>query len=1071
MQLKAFYESVLPTEGQFILFQNKSHTFHESIDALVAATEKRIDTQGLYFATAAFDPDKMRAAREAEKLWLAAQAQGQAEGKKPALRAQVNVLALKSLRVDIDAGVEKFAKHPDGAYPTQRDALAALIAFVKTTELVPTLIVSSGEGLHVYWCLEEAVDPVSWHGASLLLNAVGRAQDLRIDAGCTADSARVLRPVGTLHKNGSRVAVLRDTGRVWDFRTLDDKLRSFDLPVEEAFALQARAPKSRAPSINDDILKPVEGPPSSLARVAEHCSAVAAMRDNEGNVPEPHWRAVMGVAKYCEDGEDLVHQWSAGYPGYNPRETQEKFDRWETPPTTCQHFSMMHSGCNTCPHKGKITTPKQVGYIVITPVAPTSIPDAPAPEMAAAEAPDLAALEDGVTDPQPPSDTSMALGDEVPEGATPECPVPDRPDLFDEESPFFYKVVDNRWTLFHTYQEASKDATGQTVYLKHTKPVAYKLFWVDSNSLPGATDTGGVVIQFGRVERPGTVRQERMDMPAGLAADIKNLAKFLVDQGINIAPRSTNKNAVEHVKEYVIREIIRKQNDMRFVLKDRFGYHYHEGQFLCSMGQFTVYPDGSVIKTICNSKLLGLARSLTTSSLPAQPSGRWEPATWREVAPHVSRYIQFLRNHYGRDGFENARLAIAINLASPFLVFAGDSAFTEDAEELPATGFVLSLYSEASGIGKSSLMAAIAAAYGKDTLARKGNDQSITAVAAATTAKNTGIYPFLLDEVTQNEAHRAAQIIDTFANGSGRLRAKSDGSVSKSAETWALVSCVATNVPQRELLTAAQKRSDALLMRLMELDFDEIPRTGNVEQFRAELKGIQEKCGAFGMFQALLAVKAGPRKLTDMTSANVTKAFAILQVGQQFRFFARMLGAMLTNHELLGRWSPFDMDDIVRTFKRAIRDTMWYVQANRMGPEGELNSLVNAMSANVAVTKTWSTRGTADVLLNTNVKLPLVGREVQDEGIVYLECGHVRRWCLEQQVSATAFLKKMETAGLLVTHEEEQRLKRRITTGILGLPTTSGYYYKFRTRPAEAAAEAAAEDGDNVVPLRSGVTA
>lgn len=1042
MQLKQFYESVLPAAGQYVLWQKvrgpQWHTWYPTIDELVLETAKRIDTQGLYFGTAGFG-DLVEEDREKP-------------GYGEPVRTQENVVALRAFRVDIDAGAEKFKKHPTGAYPTQRDALAALIAWVKSTGLMPTWIISSGEGLHVYWCATGDYTPQEWRPVAAALHAACVSRGLRVDAACTSDTARVLRPVGTLHKNGSRVTVLKHTGK--EYFAGDLAIDVLKLAPEEELA--GPAPKAtKAPSINDDVLH-VEGPPASLERVAGFCSAVALMRDSGGNVPEPHWRAVMGVAKYCEDGEQLVHEWSSGYEGYQFRETQEKFDRWETPPTTCQHFSLMHTGCNQCPYRNKITTPKQLGYLQLqTPAA--ALPDATSSSTSGPSGSDS-----GTTTPDE-TGSGMALPDEE---ASAECPVPERPDLFDEASPFFYKVTDNRWTLYHRYQEPSKDATGQTIYVEHVKPVAYKLFWVDSNSLPGATEQGGVVVQFGRVERPGSARQDRMDMPAGTSVDLKALPKYLADQGVNIAPRSLNKHAVDHIAEYVRREIIRKQNDMRFVVKDRFGYHFHEGQFVCALGQYTVYPTGVILKTALNPKLQGLSKSLTTSVLEGKPSGRWEPGVWRDIAPTVANYIQFLRKHYGHQGYEAARLAIAINLASPFLVFASDSAFTENAEDMPATGFVLSMYSEASGLGKSSLMAAIAAAYGKDTLARKGNDASITAVAAITTAKNTAIYPLLLDEVTQNDAARAAALIDTFANGMGRLRAKSDGNVSKSAETWALVSCVATNVPQRELLAVSQKRSDALLMRLLELNFDGIPMAGDVDAFRADLKLVQEACGAFGLFQALLAVKAGPQKLAEMTAANVSRAFELLEVGQQFRFFARMLGAMLTNHQLLGRWAPFDEAELVRTFKAAIADTAWYVQANRGTPEGELGALLAALSPNIVVTKGWTKRAGRgevqhDVVLNPNVRLPLVGREVQEQGCVLIEAAALRSWCLEQQMSATAFLKKMELAGLLVPVDGQARSKQRLTTGLVGLPTVVGYFYKFRTRVAEAA-----EGGGNVVELR-----
>lgn len=1065
MLLKEFYTRVLPAQGQYVLWQKvrgpQWHTWYPTIDALVEETQRRIDTQGLYFGTAGFG-DLLE--DDTEK-----------PGYGEPVRKLENVVALRAFRFDIDAGEEKFKKHPNDAYPTQRDALTALIGFVKATNLLPTLIVSSGEGLHVYWCLDEDVPRDWWTPLARTLNAVGRANGLRVDGGITVDAARILRPLGTPHKNGKRVALLRDTARVYSQEEFAQAVTAL-APEEVEFDLAtARAP--RAANINDDILH-VEGPPASLARVAEHCAAVALMREQSGNVPEPHWRAVMGVAKYCEDGEQRVHEWSSGYQGYSKRETQEKFDRWETPPTTCQHFSLMFTGCNGCQYRGKITTPKQVGYIAIALAeAPAAIPDAPA----STAAQDLAGAKqttgagtDGTSSQDPTTGTElgagMALPDEPEAEATVACPVPDRPDLFDEASPFYYKVVDNRWTLFHKYKEATKDATGQTVWVEHVKPVAYKLFWVDSNSLPGATDTGGVLIQFGRVERPGSTRQDRMDMPAGTSADVKKLCTFLVDQGINLAPRSLNKNATEHIKEYVAREIIRKQNDMRFVIKDRFGYHFHEGQFVCSLGQYTVYPDGVVMKTVCNSKLHGLAKSLTTTALESRPGGRWDPTVWHELAPHVAKYVQFLRKHYGRPGFEPARLAIAINLASPFLVFAGDSVFSEGAEELPATGFVLSLFSEASGIGKSSLMAAIAAAYGKDTLARKGNDASITPVAAITTAANTAIYPMLLDEVTQNDASRAAANVDTFANGQGRVRAKSDGAVGKPAETWALVTCVATNVPQRELLSHSQKRSDALLKRLLELNFDPIPHDTTPEQieaFRADLKVVQEHCGAFGLFQALAAVKAGHKRLTEMTSANVARAFELLGVSQDFRFYARMLGALLTNQQLLGRWAPFTEEELVASFQRAIRDTTWYVENNRTSPEGELGALISELSPHIAVTKSWTKRtgraGETDVLLNSNVRQPILGREVQDWGCVLLECNAVRDWCVKQQQSVSGFVQKMEEAGLLVKMEGKERMKLRINTGLMNLPTEPRYFFKFRVRGAEAAEGSA----DNVVSLHS----
>jgi hypothetical protein len=41
---------------------------------------------------------------------------------------------------------------------------------------------------------------------------------------------------------------------------------------------------------------------------------------------------------------------------------QAKLDRWTAGPTTCAHFeSINRRGCDSCLHKGKITSPIQLG--------------------------------------------------------------------------------------------------------------------------------------------------------------------------------------------------------------------------------------------------------------------------------------------------------------------------------------------------------------------------------------------------------------------------------------------------------------------------------------------------------------------------------------------------------------------------------------------------------------------------------------------------------------------------------------------------------------------------------------
>jgi hypothetical protein len=178
-----FYRAILPASGHYCLFllPEAKHIWVESIEELADLTEKYQDRTGVYYGTTAFD----------EKS-----------------RKQVNVPLMRSLRLDIDCGPEKHERNPEGTYPSQKDGIADLIRFSKELKLPPTFIVSSGAGLHVYYCLDADVPRESWQGAAKALQQKCVAHGLRVDPTVTQDAARILRPLGALHDNGNRVGYI-----------------------------------------------------------------------------------------------------------------------------------------------------------------------------------------------------------------------------------------------------------------------------------------------------------------------------------------------------------------------------------------------------------------------------------------------------------------------------------------------------------------------------------------------------------------------------------------------------------------------------------------------------------------------------------------------------------------------------------------------------------------------------------------------------------------------------------------------------------------------------------------------
>jgi hypothetical protein len=105
-------------------------------------------------------------------------------------RSADNARWFKSLWIDIDAG-------PGKDYTTQKDAARALVEFVEVQSLPWPTLVDSGHGLHVYWPLDEEVPVAAWQIYAEKLKALAVRSGLHIDTSCTADAARILRPVGT----------------------------------------------------------------------------------------------------------------------------------------------------------------------------------------------------------------------------------------------------------------------------------------------------------------------------------------------------------------------------------------------------------------------------------------------------------------------------------------------------------------------------------------------------------------------------------------------------------------------------------------------------------------------------------------------------------------------------------------------------------------------------------------------------------------------------------------------------------------------------------------------------------
>lgn len=332
MNTLEFLQRVLPNEGLYVTTvinpDGRKQGFFNTVEELAKAVSG-LDAQGnnTYFAISAF----------MEK----------------GSRKQDNVRATKVVALDVDCGATK-------PFPSWKEGLQALGKFVAAMKLPKPMIIHSGNGLHVYWVLTEELAPQEWKPLAEAMKAATAAQHFDVDAGLTANSALVLRPVGTHNpKNGNEVKLLLDAAPV-DPSALRSCLSAY--MVAQPVSLPS---STRAKTLLDNLAVKQDFPPAVSHLVASKCQQISWAIKNKEDVKEPMWYNLMGVAAYCTDPEATAIEWSQGHPSFNAQATVEKMHQWrdkDFPPTTCKKFDETRpGGCKGCKYKDAIGSPTRLG--------------------------------------------------------------------------------------------------------------------------------------------------------------------------------------------------------------------------------------------------------------------------------------------------------------------------------------------------------------------------------------------------------------------------------------------------------------------------------------------------------------------------------------------------------------------------------------------------------------------------------------------------------------------------------------------------------------------------------------
>src|SRR5262249_25062818 len=153
------------------------------------------------------------------------------------------------------------------------------------------------------------VDPATWKRYAEGLKAACVSHALQAGPERTADIASILRPPGTHHRKSTpKIVEVGPLVGPYGLQQFEGLLKYGNVADK-----RDRTDTGRTPSLASALGNVYEDTPRSGRLIANACGQLRRLHETSGNLPEPLWYACLGVLAFCDDGDELAHDWSSGY--------------------------------------------------------------------------------------------------------------------------------------------------------------------------------------------------------------------------------------------------------------------------------------------------------------------------------------------------------------------------------------------------------------------------------------------------------------------------------------------------------------------------------------------------------------------------------------------------------------------------------------------------------------------------------------------------------------------------------------------------------------------------------------
>jgi len=295
-------------------------------------------------------------------------------------RKAINAGWQKSFWLDIDCG-EKYVSDPDKitGYATREAALEDIKRLRRELDLPIPNVVFSGNGLHVHWAMDKAIEKEEWLKTCQFWKAQLKRLNIIADASKITDVACVLRIPDTLNFKADPPLPVE-----WKVKQPSMDYEDFRVKVMQGIEIELDLTKAPRRPMDETTRRLLGNKITYFKEImrSQECPQLTYFYENQQTIDYNQWRAGLSIAQFCEDRDFAIHAMSKNHPEYTFQDTENKANDIGGP-YHCKTIQEQSPGlCDGCKHKGKITSPISINAKIAKATEEENIVTLPSAEIA-----------------------------------------------------------------------------------------------------------------------------------------------------------------------------------------------------------------------------------------------------------------------------------------------------------------------------------------------------------------------------------------------------------------------------------------------------------------------------------------------------------------------------------------------------------------------------------------------------------------------------------------------------------------------------------------------------------------